>query len=334
VNEAATGVRDATLLAVAALLGIGLSASLPWLGLPLAAAGLAGLAYRRRLLLAAAISSVGVAAVGLLGAADLVYAAPAIIAVLLAITMLPRIDMQWVGALLIGLLTLAGVSAAAVVARADNTTIAGEAAKDAATVVASMRQILGTSDTPDVIAQLKASAALMQQAIWSTYFETAVIVGVLVIAAIAWAARRVGRPLRVPPLGAVDLTPHVLWPFVVGVFALAASHTSFAWASLAGTVGLNLVLCARTLFFVQGLSMSAGLLYRSRVGRGGRILALAALAAVDAFTFAVSFAGLLDFWMNFRRLPRDGSSPSDLPGPEAGGNTLPSGRDASDDTKE
>jgi hypothetical protein len=75
-------------------------------------------------------------------------------------------------------------------------------------------------------------------------------------------------------------------------------------------VGLNLVLCARTLFVLQGLSVSAGLLDRAGVGLGGRILALAALAALDALTLVVSFVGLLDFWVNFRRLPRDGVTPT------------------------
>jgi len=39
-------------------------------------------------------------------------------------------------------------------------------------------------------------------------------------------------------------------------------------------------------------------------------LALAALAALDAFTYVVSFTGLVDFWINFRRLPRDGVTPT------------------------
>jgi hypothetical protein len=318
VNEEATRVRDITLLAFASMLGIGLAAMMPWFGLPLAAAGLAGLSYRGQLVLVVAVSSISVAGVGLLGAtglwsfgpADLVYIAPAVAAVLFAITMLPRMDLQRVGAPLIALLTVAGVSAAAVIARADHSTITGEAAKASALGLVFVKQAMGSNATPDFLAQLKASAILMQQAIWSSYFETAVFLAVLVIAAITWAARRVGRPLDVPSLGAVDLTPHVLWPLVLGIFGLAASHASFAWASLAGIVGLNLVLCAHALLFVQGLSVSAGLLSRSRVGRGGRILALAALAALDAFTFVVSFAGLLDFWVNFRKLPREGAAPA------------------------
>ena len=80
------------------------------------------------------------------------------------------------------------------------------------------------------------------------------------------------------------------------------------WVSV-GVVGLNLVLCVRTLFFLQGISVAAGVLDRAGVGLGGRILALAALAALDVPTFVLSFTGLLDFWVNIRRLPREGTAP-------------------------
>ena len=97
---------------------------------------------------------------------------------------------------------------------------------------------------------------------------------------------------------------------MAGLFLLAASYASFAGSSMLGVVGLNLVLCARTLFFLQGFSVAAGVLDRAGVGLGGRILALAVLAALDALTLVVSFTGLLDFWVNFRRLPRDGVTPT------------------------
>ena len=42
----------------------------------------------------------------------------------------------------------------------------------------------------------------------------------------------------------------------------------------------------------------------------GRLFGLAAFAVLDTLTFAVSFTGLVDFWVNFRRLPRDGFNPS------------------------
>jgi len=93
------------------------------------------------------------------------------------------------------------------------------------------------------------------------------------------------------------------------LLALAVSNSSVPYASTMWIVGLNLLLSVRALFALQGFGVSAGVLDRTGVGRGVRIFALAALAALDAFTFAISFVGLLDLWINFRRLPRDGATP-------------------------
>jgi len=170
-------------------------------------------------------------------------------------------------------------------------------------------------------AQAAAGGAGGQQAVRDTanmllslipmmYFFTGLVTAVIVIIAIRWAADRCGRAVKVPTLSHLDLTPHVLWPFIVGLFALAASYGPVANPTLWRTVGLNLVLCVRALFALQGFGVSAGVLDRTGVGPGGRILALAALAVLDVFTLAVSFIGLVDFWVNFRRLPRDGATPS------------------------
>jgi len=140
------------------------------------------------------------------------------------------------------------------------------------------------------------------------YFVTGLVTAIAVIYGVAWAAKRSGRTVMVPPLARLDLSPHVLWPFVIGLFALAASYSPIAHAATWGTVGLNLVWCCGALFSLQGLGVSAGVLERTGVGPGVRILALAALAVIDAFLAGIplGFVGLVDFWVNFRRLPRDG----------------------------
>jgi uncharacterized protein YybS (DUF2232 family) len=151
---------------------------------------------------------------------------------------------------------------------------------------------------------------LMLSLIPFMYFITGLATAIAVILAIGWAAKRSGRAVKVPPLSRLDFTPHVLWPFVVGLFALAASYAPIANASTWGVLGLNLVFCVSVLFGLQGLGVAAGVLGRTGVGLGVRILALAALAVLDAFTHTVSLVGLVDFWVNFRRLPRDGATPS------------------------
>jgi len=310
VDARAAGIRDASLLSVAVVLGVLMAPQLAVVGLPVAAAGVAGLTYRGKVALAAVAAALGVGAVAALQRIDIVFVAPAVAAILLAVVMLPKRSAQVVGAVLVGILTLASAGFEEVLARTQGTTLAAMAALQMQQAVGELTKMLGPSASAELVSRLKEVAQTMSTAWPASYFESAVVVGVLVIAAIAWVARRAGREVNVPPLARLDLTPHVLWVFVVGLLLLAASYGAFSASKALGVAGLNLVLCARTLFVLQGLSVSAGVLDRTGVGLGGRILALAALAALDALTLVVSFIGLLDFWVNFRRLPRDGVTPA------------------------
>jgi hypothetical protein len=310
-------IGDVALLFAAIVFGTVLTPSVAFVGLPLAAAGVAGLAYRGHTVAAALAAAAGVAAVGVLQTADVVYAAPALAAVVLTVALLPKRSFQAVAGLLVGVLALANVAADALVARLQGTTLPASIAKQATEVATEMSKAMGSSASADAVSSLKNAAHLIVVAWPSTYFQSAVFVGAVVLVAIVWAARRAGRDLDVPPVSRLDLSPHILWAFVAGLLMLAASYSSIAGAITLGAVGLNLVLCVRTLFFVQGFGVMAGVLDRAGVGLGGRIFALAALAALDALTLVVSFTGLLDFWINFRRLPRDDAT-AVAPVPEDG----------------
>jgi len=297
---------DTVLLFVATVIGALLALPIALVGLPMAAAGIAGLVYRDRAVTAAIACAIGVAAVGVVSVAYSVFAASALTAVFLTVLLLPRRSFQVVGAALIGVLTLASVASDALVARLQGTNLLAVVAKESATAVEFLKKIAGNPTSADTLRAIEESTKLISAAWPSAYFQSAVYASILVIAATVWAARRSGRPLEIPALGQLDLSPHVLWPFVAGVFMLAASYGSFSGSYTAYVVGLNLVLCVRTLFFLQGIGVAAGVLDRAGVGLGGRILALAALAALDVPTFALSLTGLLDFWVNFRRLSREG----------------------------
>ena len=303
------GTRDTLLLCSAVVLGTVLAPAVSVVGLPLAAAGIAGLTYRGRITFAITAMVAGVVAVGVGRPTDALFVAPVLLAVMLTVMLLPKRPVQYVAGALIAMLALANIGIDALLARAAGSTLPATVAKESDSLVAALAKSMGKSASADLLRQLHDAARMIASAWPSAYFQSAVFVGVLVIAAVTWAARKTDRQLDVPPLSRLDITPHVLWAFVGGLLLLAASYGSFAAAGSLGVVGLNLVLCARTLFFLQGASVSAGLLDRAGVGLGGRILALAALAALDALTLVVSFTGLLDFWINFRRLPRDGVAP-------------------------
>ncbi len=303
-------IADSAMLFSAIVLGTALAPVIAFVGLPIAAAGIAALAYRGHIALAASAAAVGVVVVGMLNVSDMAFVAPVIAAVVLTVVMLPKRSYQTVVAALVVVLALASMAADALLARSKGITLSASISKDSQTLVAEMTKAMGASAPAETLSAIKDAGRLIASAWPSAYFQSAVIIGVLVVVAIVWAARRVERPLAVPPLSRLDLTPHVLWVFVVGLLLLAASYASLAGSSVLGVVGLNLVLCARTLFFLQGFSVAAGVLDRAGVGLGGRIFALAVLAVLDALTLVISFTGLLDFWVNFRRLPREGAAPT------------------------
>ena len=302
-------IGDSALLFAAIVLGTVLAPVIAFVGVPIAAAGVAGLAYRGHTAVAAFAATAGVAVVGVLSLSDVIYVGPVLAAVVLTVVLLPTRPFQPVAAALIAVLALANVSADALLARSQHTTLPATISQQSQAVVAEMTKALGAS-APDAVRALQDAARLVASAWPSAYFQSAVLVGVLTIAAVLWAARRVEFSLDVPPLSRLDLSPHILWAFVAGLFMLAAAYGSFAGSAVIGIVGLNLVLCARTLFLLQGMGVAAGMLDRANVGLGGRHLAFAAPAAFDALTLVVSFAGLLDLWVNFRRLPREGATPT------------------------
>jgi hypothetical protein len=300
--------RDTLLLSGALVLGVVLSLLAPLIGLPLAAVGAAGLTNRGRVLGAVVGSAVGIAIVGMIDTGSVIFVAPAVIAVMLAVVLLPRWEAQWVGAMLTIVLTVAGAASEYVILMAQGQSLASQLSTQINQAIAADSQLAGMSASSQ---SMKQAATLTLQLIPTWFFVSGLVMAVAVIVALAWAAKRSGRTVKVTKLSQLDLTPHVLWPFVAGLFALAASHASIANAQTLGVVGLNLVWCSAAVFTLQGLGVSAGVLDRTGVGLGVRILAWAALAVLDVFTVwtFLPFVGLLDFWINFRRLPRDGATP-------------------------
>jgi hypothetical protein len=291
--------RDALLLSAAVVLGVLVPPGLAVFGMPIAAAGIAGLAYRRRLANAAIAVALGVAGVALMGALDLVYMVPAVVVIVVAVVLLPRIDAQWIGLLLLSVLGVADAVHTNLVIIAEHLTPEKYVTQMVDAIAVPGSTAAQNADTITLLLTLLPMA----------YFASGLITATVTIAAIAWAAKRSGRVLRVPALEQLDLTPHVLWPFIVGVLAMAGSYGAFSYASTLRSVGLNLVLSTSVLFAMQGVGVFAGMLTRLGVKGIVRVLAWVALAMTSVLMPAASFLGLLDFWVNFRRLPRDGSTP-------------------------
>ncbi|MGN1200060.1 MAG: DUF2232 domain-containing protein, partial [Thermoguttaceae bacterium] len=69
-------------------------------------------------------------------------------------------------------------------------------------------------------------------------------------------------------------------------------------------VGLNLLLCLRVLFFLQGMAVAMRLMDQRRWGSFSRVLAIAALLMAELGLYAVCVFGVIDVWANFRHLER------------------------------
>ncbi|NTW28264.1 MAG: DUF2232 domain-containing protein [Coriobacteriia bacterium] len=297
---------DTLLLSVATIFGVVLAPMLPYVGVPIAAAGVAGLVYQDRLSAAVFGAVVGSVAAIAMSPVSAVFVIPVVLAVFFTVLMLPRTSVQRIAVVLIGVLAAATVGVSALAARLVGTTVSVQIA----TLFDEFGKGLGSSASAELLSQLS-SAARLFGTIWpGWYFREAVFVGVITIMVVGWSAKKLEQPIEIPSLKQLDLTPHILWAFVSGLFLLAASYSSIPMAAAMGTVGTNLLLCAWPFLFIQGLSVMAAVLEKVGISSVGRVFGLVGFAVLDALTLAVSFTGLVDFWFNFRRLPRDGFTPS------------------------
>lgn len=268
--------RDTILLSLACLGGAILAAPLPLVGLPMIAAAFAGLVYMERMIAAVVISVLSSAVVGLiLTTTELLAIIPAITAILLAIVALRRHDPY---AVIVCLAPVLAVSFAA-------------------------RDLV----IPWLAGQVYTELARETLAVAAEAFVAAIPV----VLAILWAARRAGVKLKGSPgIANLDFSPHMLWPLVLAL-ALGASGRIWnigdgMWTDL----GFGLLLATKVILFLQGFAVVAFFLKPMNIGR--RVLFFVGVLAfiIDGPTWIVSIVGLLDFWLNFRKLNREDASDS------------------------
>lgn len=312
-------------LAVVAFLGaLGVVFIDPLIGLPVAGAALAGLAYSGRTLLSA---SLGLLA-GLL-ASSMLYG--------LALPLLgsPVTVRESVGqtALTIASLLVVGPVAAVLMKRVSAFTTAvvltGALTADAVAKLAIPASIAGQSvtgymeSTLGVLASEMGTTEEMVRTIISTWPGMYIAIGGLtalfVMVGVGAMGARFGVKTRgVPPLMVLDLDIRTVVLPISAIALLAAGKLPVQSASTLEIVGTNLLLVARLVFFLQGIAVFAGLYERAKFARPVRMLGFVVLGVTEMFVPAVSLTGLADMWLNLRRLPRDGVE-AKRPGPTPDG---------------
>lgn len=125
-------------------------------------------------------------------------------------------------------------------------------------------------------------------------------VGALFGLNLALARRLFGR------LGAqlAEWPPFRLWrlPDALVFVAIGAGLAMLANVGPSRLIGANLLAVAAVFYFIQGLAISAFFLERHRVPRPLRLAAYVLMAAWHHLSLGVAVVGLLDLWVDFRRL--------------------------------
>jgi len=312
-------VRDTILLSLACLGGAILAVPLPFVGLPMVAAALAGLIYTGQMIAAIVLATLSSALVGSMGAASAFAIVPAMTALLFAVVALRRQDpyvvVVWLASVLaisfaardLAFAWLAGQTYGEFIA--EMTTVTTEA------LAAAGVQGLVAADAADIMTRFAPVGYLM----------TGVVSAIPVVLAISWAARRTGVQLKGSPgIANLDFSPHVLWPLVLAVALGAAGRIWNVGDGMLTDLGWNLLLATKFILFVQGFAVVAFFLKPMNIGRGGLFFVGVLAFIIDGPTWIVSIAGLLDFWLNFRKLNREGTS--DSQSKEASNNSLQDGK--------
>ncbi|MBI5231849.1 MAG: DUF2232 domain-containing protein [Coriobacteriales bacterium] len=297
-------IRDASLLSAACVVGAVVTPVMSFVGLPLVAAGAVALTSRGRWALAAIAAVVGVAVAALIQASTLVFVLPAVAGVLAAAVLIRRVSYQVVAVVLAFLISITAFGMDAVTALMAGKNVVAEFALQASAFMDQLNATLqasGSANSAEIETLAKVAASLWP----SGYVQLGILTVFFVMTAMAWAARRSGVRLPIPPMSSIDLNVNVVWLPIAALLALAAG------LAIGGTgpvflVGLNLLLIARPLLLIQGVAVCAWMFDRVGLRGVGRSVGYVMLVGIDTFVPIVSLLGLADFWANPRKLPRDG----------------------------
>ena len=311
-------------LALTSIIGALLTVVLhPVIGLPIAGSALALLALDRRPLLVVASVALGAALATLLAHAT-VYVlfvpligvpvtarAPFVYAATLAFSLVAAgPGVVWALRRYSALATLASLTVALAVA--DVAALAALAAGAGRSLQAFIAAALAE------MVVLAGSLEGMTEAMVGSWPSLLVVLsGFAATLTVVWisgmAARRGIVLKRFPPLQVLDLDVRVAILPILAVAFLAIGRFVGESAPVVESVGMNLLVVARWVFFLQGIAVFAGLYHRAKFPRPVRSLGFVVLGVTEMLVPAVSLTGLADVWLNLRRLPREAAE-SKAPG--------------------
>jgi hypothetical protein len=307
-------IRDLVFAVLTGVAGAVLAPSLPFVGVPLAAAALGWVALRHGYI-PSLIAAVLAAGVGTALAGDVAAAAFLVPAMLAAgpgtAWALERWSVVRVIAGLTVVLLLSAIALDAAAAARQGVDLVTSRTTEAAM----MRQLVLQSVTQSGNADAKTAKQVADQfsTVWlqmwpSLYLYMTGLAAVIAVPAVSRIGLALGRQVSAPPsLPELDMSPHIVWPTIAGLALLAlAAYTSQpnGWMQV---VGANLLLAVRPILFFQGLGDFAALYRKAGVSRVAKGFGYAFLVFTETLVPSVSVVGLVDLFANLRKLPRTGS---------------------------
>jgi uncharacterized protein YybS (DUF2232 family) len=297
--------------------GAVLASSLPFVGVPMAAAALGWVALRHGSI-PSLIAAVLAAGVGTVLAGDwtaAVFVLPAMLAAGPGTAWaLSRWSVVRVIAGLTVVLLVSAVALDAALAASQGTDLVSARTVEAT----AMRELVLQSALKSGNADAKTAKQVADQfagvwlQLWPTlYLYMTGLAAVIAVPAVARIGRALGKQVSAPPpLSEIDVSPHVVWPTIAGLALLAGAAYLGQPNGWMQVIGANLLLAVRPVLFFQGLGDFAALYNKASVSRIARGFGYALLVFTETIVPSVSVLGLVDLFANLRKLPRQGSGMS------------------------
>jgi len=193
-----------------------------------------------------------------------------------------------------------------------DTTVEGQIA---AFVKTMLEQLTGAGTVPAEVVTVLKQVLPAYLNIWPSFYvlEGLVFCVVIYVAAYYAGERHHAEPVA-KPLTHVDLSVHVLWVFLAALVCISVSQIpAVAHATLISALGYNLLVCSVAVFALQGYAVVGYGMRKAGWHWAVRLIVYLLMAQMELMFLLPSFVGLVDFWANFRKLPRESGSGSPKP---------------------
>ncbi len=183
----------------------------------------------------------------------------------------------------------------------------GQLEEDAALLAYGRMMGLGSEQISGVLEQTQRVLFYIPYMMPGMWIAVMGFAGIINYAFSAWLGQKYGiRLKKLPSFGKWDLPWFYVWGVIAGIVViLVPSFIDFGADTFFYVLGANLLLVFVFIYFILGLAVLWGLFNRFRIQLIWRIIILTVLAFFFGLVLIAPILGLLDIWVNLRRLKRE-----------------------------